>query len=49
MEGLQLLVFSQLVEYFEEEDRFFMVFEKMQGGPLLSHLERRGQFTGEFL
>lgn len=35
----------QLVEYFEEEDRFFMVFEKMLGGPLLSHLERRGHFT----
>jgi len=35
----------QLVEYFEEENRFFMVFEKMLGGPLLSHLERRGHFT----
>lgn len=35
----------QLVEYFEEEDRFFMVFEKMLGGPLLSHLERKGHFT----
>jgi len=35
----------QLVEYFEEEDKFFMVFEKMLGGPLLSHLERRGNFT----
>lgn len=38
--------FRQLVEYFEEENRFFMVFEKMLGGPLLSHLERRGHFTG---
>ena len=37
---------QQLVEYFEEENRFFMVFEKMLGGPLLSHLERRGHFTG---
>lgn len=35
----------QLVEYFEEENRFFMVFEKMLGGPLLSHLERKGNFT----
>lgn len=35
----------QLVEYFEEDDKFFLVFEKMRGGPLLSHIQRRICFT----
>ena len=35
----------QLVEYFEEEDRFFMIFEKMYGGTLLENIERCGQLT----
>ncbi|KAK3092128.1 hypothetical protein FSP39_025399 [Pinctada imbricata] len=35
----------QLYEYFEEEDRFYLVFEKMQGGTLLANIERRGHLT----
>jgi MAP kinase interacting serine/threonine kinase len=35
----------QLVEFFEEPDEFFLVFEKMRGGPLLSHIQRRGSLT----
>lgn len=35
----------QLVEYFEEDDKFFLVFEKMHGGPLLNHIQRRVHFT----
>ena len=35
----------QLIEYFEEENLFYMVFEKMEGGTLLANIERRGQLT----
>lgn len=35
----------QLVEFFEEDDCFHMVFEKVNGGPLLAHIEKRVQFT----
>lgn len=35
----------QLIEYFEQEDRFYMVFEKMEGGSLLETIERRGHLT----
>ena len=35
----------QLVEYFEEDDRFYMVFEKMEGGTLLGTIERRGHLS----
>ena len=35
----------QLIEFFEEEDRFYLVFEKILGGPLLSHIQRRVHFT----
>lgn len=35
----------QLIEFFEEEDKFFLIFEKINGGPLLSHIQRRIQFT----
>lgn len=31
----------QLVEFFEEEDKFYLVFEKLNGGPLLEHIQRR--------
>lgn len=37
----------QLVEFFEETDYFYLVFEKMEGGPLLSHIQRRGSLTEE--
>ncbi|XP_014674390.1 PREDICTED: MAP kinase-interacting serine/threonine-protein kinase 1-like [Priapulus caudatus] len=35
----------QLLEYYEEEDYFYLVFEKMHGGPLLTHIQERGHFT----
>merc|ERR1711970_1644599 len=35
----------QLIEYFEESERFYLVFEKMLGGPLLDHIQRRVCFT----
>ena len=35
----------KLIEYFEEDDRFYMVFEKMEGGTLLENIERRGQLS----
>jgi MAP kinase interacting serine/threonine kinase len=35
----------QLIEYFEEDDKFYLVFEKMEGGTLLENIERRGHMT----
>lgn len=35
----------QLAEYFEEDDKFYLIFEKMRGGPLLNHIQRRICFT----
>ena len=35
----------QLIEYFEEPDFFYLVFEKAKGGPLLSQIQRRVHFT----
>ncbi|XP_037287812.2 MAPK interacting serine/threonine Lk6 kinase isoform X1 [Rhipicephalus microplus] len=35
----------QLIEFLEDENRFYLVFEKMRGGPLLRHIEQRVQFT----
>lgn len=35
----------QLHEYFEEDDRFYLVFEKMKGGTLLANIERRGHLS----
>jgi MAP kinase interacting serine/threonine kinase len=37
----------QLIEYFEEHDKFYVIFEKMRGGPLLNHIQRRVYFTEE--
>jgi MAP kinase interacting serine/threonine kinase len=34
-----------LVEYFEEDDIFFLVFDKMEGGTLLSNIESRGHLS----
>ena len=34
-----------LVEYFEEESRFYLVFQKMAGGSLLANIERRGHLS----
>lgn len=35
----------ELIEFFEEEDRFYLVFEKMRGGSILSHIHRRRHFN----
>merc|ERR1719222_1323256 len=35
----------QLIEYFEEPDRFYLIFEKVSGGQLLDHIQRRKFFT----
>jgi len=35
----------QLVEFFEEAERFYLVFEKVNGGPLLAHIQKRVHFT----
>lgn len=35
----------QLIEWFEDNDNFYMVFEKMYGGPLLDHIQRKKCFT----
>ncbi|CAH1774372.1 unnamed protein product [Owenia fusiformis] len=34
-----------LEEFFEEENRFYLIFEKMDGGTLLEAIERRGHLT----
>ncbi len=34
-----------LVEYFEEQERFYLVFEKVNGGQLLDHIQNRIKFT----
>merc|ERR1711887_253108 len=35
----------QLIEYFEEAERFYLIFEKVSGGQLLDHIQRRKFFT----
>ena len=35
----------QLVEYFEQPDKFYLVFEKVCGGQLLEHIQHRRFFT----
>merc|ERR1712061_49916 len=35
----------QLIEYFEESDRFYLIFEKVSGGQLLDHIQTRSFFT----
>lgn len=37
----------QLIEYFEEEKVFYVVFEKMEGGTLLDSIRQRGHLTEE--
>ncbi|XP_065657543.1 MAP kinase-interacting serine/threonine-protein kinase 1 isoform X2 [Hydra vulgaris] len=34
-----------LYDSYEDESRFYLVFERMEGGPLLSHIEKKGVFT----
>jgi MAP kinase interacting serine/threonine kinase len=35
----------QLVEYFEESDKFYLVFEKVRGGQLLDHIQEKKYFS----
>lgn len=35
----------QLIRYFEENDYFYIVFEKGHGGPLLDHIQKRKSFS----
>ncbi|XP_038056465.1 MAP kinase-interacting serine/threonine-protein kinase 1-like isoform X2 [Patiria miniata] len=35
----------QLIEFFEDDERFYLVFDKMEGGALLHHIEQRRTFT----
>uniref|UniRef100_A0A6Q2Y3R4 non-specific serine/threonine protein kinase n=1 Tax=Esox lucius TaxID=8010 RepID=A0A6Q2Y3R4_ESOLU len=35
----------ELVEFFEEDDRFYLVFEKLRGGSVLAHIHRRQHFS----
>ncbi|XP_060788486.1 MAP kinase-interacting serine/threonine-protein kinase 2b isoform X2 [Neoarius graeffei] len=35
----------ELVEFFEEEDKFYLVFEKLRGGSVLTHIHRRRHFS----
>ncbi|XP_015783553.1 MAP kinase-interacting serine/threonine-protein kinase 1 [Tetranychus urticae] len=35
----------QLFDFFEEDDKFYLVFEKLNGGPLLAHIQKRNHFT----
>merc|ERR1712183_862737 len=37
----------QLIEFFEETDKFVLVFEKVQGGSLLKYIQNRESFTEE--
>merc|ERR1711892_37551 len=37
----------KLIEFFEEEENFYLVFEKINGGPLLKHIQHRVSFTEE--
>merc|ERR1712088_485791 len=34
-----------IIQLFEEEDKCYLVFEKLNGGPLLEHIQRRKFFT----
>merc|ERR1719312_2349947 len=37
----------QLIEFFEEAENFYLIFEKIDGGPLLKHIQQRICFTEE--
>merc|ERR1711942_506819 len=37
----------QLIEFFEEDEHFYLIFEKINGGPLLQHIQKRICFTEE--
>ncbi|XP_075300661.1 MAP kinase-interacting serine/threonine-protein kinase 2-like, partial [Opisthocomus hoazin] len=35
----------QLIEFFEEEERFYLVLEKMRGGSILTHIQQRSRLN----
>ncbi|XP_063056778.1 MAP kinase-interacting serine/threonine-protein kinase 2b [Engraulis encrasicolus] len=35
----------ELVEFFEEEEKFYLVFEKLRGGSVLNHIHKRRHFS----
>ncbi|XP_069795048.1 MAP kinase-interacting serine/threonine-protein kinase 1-like isoform X3 [Narcine bancroftii] len=35
----------ELIEFFEDDTRFYLVFEKMRGGSILTHIQRRKHFN----
>ncbi|KAG5276439.1 hypothetical protein AALO_G00132040 [Alosa alosa] len=35
----------ELVEFFEEEEKFYLVFEKLRGGSVLAHIHKRRHFS----
>lgn len=35
----------ELIEFFEDEAKFYLVFEKMHGGSILTHIQRRKHFN----
>lgn len=35
----------QLIEFFEDEEKFYLVFEKINGGQLLNRIQERIHFT----
>ncbi|XP_018494663.1 MAP kinase-interacting serine/threonine-protein kinase 1-like [Galendromus occidentalis] len=35
----------QLLDFHEDNDRFYLIFEKMNGGPLLKHIQEKVHFT----
>ncbi|XP_072547481.1 MAP kinase-interacting serine/threonine-protein kinase 2-like [Salminus brasiliensis] len=35
----------ELVEFFEEDEKFYLVFEKLRGGSVLTHIHRRQHFS----
>jgi MAP kinase interacting serine/threonine kinase len=37
----------QLIQWFEDDNNYYMVFEKMRGGPLLNHIQAKSCFTEE--
>ena len=39
----------QLIEYFEETDRYYLIFEKVSGGQLLDHIQTRYSNVNEAL
>ncbi|XP_051044451.1 MAP kinase-interacting serine/threonine-protein kinase 1 isoform X3 [Phodopus roborovskii] len=35
----------ELIEFFEDDTRFYLVFEKLQGGSILAHIQKRKNFN----